>query len=245
MPDIKHTNREVSEKNLFRFKQFSVFHHNCNLKITTDSILLGAWVDINHCHHILDVGTGNGVIALMLAQRCEAQIDAIDISEDNYYQALENFKNSPWYSRLNAYHISLQNFAPTSNYDHIVCNPPFFQNSLPSKNKSTSIAKHNICLSIEDFFRFTTELLNEIGRISIIMPFDEKERAIQSALKWGLSLTRMLKIKTTAHKPVKRVLLEFSNHYIPLTIEEISIYCKRNEYSNEYIKLTKDYYLHF
>ena len=133
----------------FRFKQFTVFHNKCAMKVGTDGVLLGAWANLEDCESILDIGTGTGIIALMAAQRSNAEIEAIDIEKNACLQATENIENSPWPTRINVHNESLQLFAEKTEkkYSHIISNPPFFCNSLLSDDKNRQLARHPISLS--------------------------------------------------------------------------------------------------
>jgi tRNA1Val (adenine37-N6)-methyltransferase len=133
----------------FHFKQFTIYHNLCAMKVGVDGVLLGAWADCRNAGYILDAGTGSGLIALMLAQRSNAIIHAIDIDENSCNQAEINFTNSPFHDRLSVEHISFQNYFPPVRYDLIVSNPPYFANSLKSPDKNRNLARHDEFLPIE------------------------------------------------------------------------------------------------
>jgi tRNA1Val (adenine37-N6)-methyltransferase len=230
----------------FRFKQFSVEDHQSSMRVGSDAVLLGAWADVKNDSRILEIGTGCGVISILLAQRSNASIDALDVDQPSIMQAQQNFGNSKWNERLYAIPISLQEFTATSmkKYDHILTNPPYFRDSLKSPDILKNIAKHENLLSYEDLLHCVSQLLDKTGKLSLILP--EKESKIFTTLAGSLDLfqTRILRIKPKTSKPVNRVLMEFS--FLPpvsLFSEELCIRNEDNSYSSGYIKFTEPYYL--
>lgn len=227
----------------FSFKQFTVNHNLCAMKVGTDGVLLGAWATCTDSTKILDVGTGSGLISLMLAQRSKAIIDSIDIDKDAYIQAKINFEQSIFRERLNSYHIDFLNYHPEDKYNLIVSNPPYFSNSLHSPEESRTVARHNKELDLVSFIKKAKSLLSPQGIISIILPYDTFD-TIQSICKENnLFLSRKTTVKPTEDKPAKRVLLEYSDIYQEVKEEEFYIEKSRHHYSNEFITLTKDFYL--
>jgi tRNA1Val (adenine37-N6)-methyltransferase len=237
------------QEEIFRFKQFSVAHNLCAQKVGTDGVLLGAWTDVpESVTHILDIGTGSGLIALMMTQKSNAGIDAFDIDENACKQARLNFNNSLWEERLNVFHSSLQDFIPNKKYDLIVSNPPFFENSLKPDKKERSWARHNDSLSIEDLIVYSKKMLKQEGRLSVIIPFEQKAAFLEIAAKNSFSLKRITNVRGTAASKIKRVLLE-SAFETELNFEiqenELIIEESRNQYTSAYKNLTKDFYLNF
>lgn len=234
---------------VFAFKQFKVEHDLSAQKVGTDGVLLGAWTPIEvGCKNILDVGTGSGLIALMLAQKTneDVHIDAIDIDELAYIQATKNFNNSLWKNRINTYHTSLQNFQPEKEYDLIVCNPPFFSNSLQPKNISRTQARHDDSLMLNDLIIHSKKLLNKRGMLSIIYPFEKKDVLLQNGIENDLYAEKICMVKGAENLPVKRILVLFRNSNDTATVhEELTIEVSRNNYTNAYKMLTKDFYLNF
>ena len=172
----------------FRFKKFTVYHDRCAMKVVTDGVLLGAWVNVSG-DNILDIGTGTGLISLMMAQRNEkARIDAIDIDSDAVSQAKDNIGNSPFGNRINSWNASLQVFCSKAEkrYDVIVSNPPFFVQSLKSPNKERSLARHTDSLPVADLIGLSAPLLSQRGRMSFIYPFDYKAELIKLAEQYKL-----------------------------------------------------------
>ena len=231
--------------NYFRFKQFTIWHDKCAMKVGTDGVLLGAWADIENKKQILDIGTGTGLIALMLAQRSSATIDAIDIETSAIEQAKENFKRSNWNNRIESYHKALQDFTPKHTYDLIVSNPPFFQKSLISPLKERSIARHDETLPISKLFDFASEYLEDKGVFSLIYPIDNFEQALEYGQSKNLYLKRKTLVFPTPESKSKRILSEFSKEKLlnPVVNKIIIESSGRHQYSEEYIHLTKDFYL--
>ncbi len=233
----------------FRFKQFTIKQEKTAMKVGTDGVLLGAWADIPQSGHILDVGTGTGLIALMAAQRSiKTSIIGIDIDKAAFLQAKENVQQSKWADRISILLFSLQDFAQKSNqkFDFIISNPPFFDGTKASKNQQRTLARHNISLSMEDFFTSAAGLLATSGRLALIIPSDNLNKVKSLAEQKGLFLKRMMNVKPTPAKPPKRVMVEFSfSKEEPLTDEMILEVHGRHSYSEAYESLTKDFYLFF
>jgi tRNA1Val (adenine37-N6)-methyltransferase len=232
--------------NDFRFKQFVVKQDKCAMKVGTDGVLLGAWIDPGNARSILDIGTGTGLIALMIAQKTDARIDAIDMDEDATKQAEENFRLSPWSGRLNVFHQSLQYFAShsTNRYDLIVSNPPFFLGAHPAPSEARNIARHmDDSLSIEELTECVKKLLMPDGKFCLILPHMEGQKFAEYAKSHGLFVTRIIKVKTKADRHEKRLMMELQSSPIKLTEEELVIQEEDMTYTEEYRELTKDYYL--
>ena len=229
----------------FEFKQFRVEQGLSAMKVGTDGVLLGAWAKVNNAKHILDIGTGTGLIALMLAQRnSNARIDALEIDKSASKQASQNFENSNWKNSLSIINNAVQNYNPENKYDCIVSNPPFFENSYSAKGKERNIARQTESLSFPDLLIAVKRLLRKEGRFSVILPKQSLANFIQLAGKQSLFLNKITNVYPTKHSEIKRVLLEFS--FIDKVLEEDNLVIepeKRHQYSAEYIKLTKEFYL--
>lgn len=232
----------------FQFKQFSVAHDKCAMKIGTDAVLLGAWVECENVNSILDIGTGTGVIALQLAQRTNAElIDAVEIEDNAYEQAVENFEQSIWGDRLFCYHASLQEFVEEMDeqYDLIVSNPPFytstFKEGIISENRSK--ARHIKFLTFEKLLEATSTLLCKTGSCAFIIPYNQEFEFIEIAKKHKLLLNRKTHIKGTIETKVKRSLLQFSFTQKEVIFDELIIETQRHQYTNKYKNLVKDFYL--
>ena len=227
----------------FRFKHFTVYHDLCAMKVGVDGVLLGAWADCRNTDYILDVGTGSGLIAIMLAQRSKAFIHAIDIDENACNQAEINFRNSPFNDRLSIELRSFQNFSSAKQYDLIVSNPPYFVNSLKSPDKNRNLARHNDNLSLEDLFNKSVSLLSPQGKLAIILPSGLFEIANSLAVDNQIYLCRKTLVSTMQNRPPKRVLMEFSLTKQPVKEDSFYMGNTKETYSIEYRALTEDFYL--
>ena len=233
---------------LFNFKQFSVQQHKTAMKVGTDGVLLGAWCPIeNNPNSILDIGTGTGLIALMLAQRTTAQqIDALEIDEDAYEQATENFENSPWNDRLFCFHAGLDEFVddPEDEYDLIVSNPPFYSEDVKTDNEQRNLARFQDALPFEELVEAADLLLSENGIFAVIIPYKEEERFIDLCAELELFPIKMTRVKGSHTTPIVRSLLAFKRFELTtLTANELVVEINRHEYTDDYINLTQDFYL--
>jgi tRNA1Val (adenine37-N6)-methyltransferase len=230
----------------FQFKQFLVRQDKCAMKVGTDGVLLGAWVQCQQAGSILDIGCGTGLIALMMAQKCPAsQIDAIDIDAVAFRQAKENFEYSPWADRLHSYHDSLQNFALTAakKFDLIVSNPPFFMDAHPAPSEARNVARHmDESLSIAELFDGVDKLLSSDGRFCVIFPFREGMLFLEYAEMHQLYANRITKVKTKVEKQEKRM-MEFEKVRKELMEDELVIQEEDLSFTQQYIDLTADFYL--
>ena len=221
------------------------------MKVGTDAVLLGAWAKTYGVRRILDIGTGTGVIALMLAQKCGASLDAIEIDEVSCEEARDNVKNSPWSDRIRVHHISLQDFSRMQDerYELIVSNPPYFNDSLPATEESRTKARHTVLLPFSDLVEGASKLLAREGKFCVILPPREGEKFRELAAAKGLHLTRITRVKTTPEKPEKRWLMQFAFTPKPQVSESTLVIEKDNlnaqHYTEEYRELTKEYYLYF
>ena len=233
----------------FQFKEFTIEQDRCAMKIGTDGVLLGAWTAINdHTFSILDIGAGTGVIALMLAQRSQAElIDALEIDEDAYEQCVDNFENSPWGDRVFCYHADLDEFTEEFEeeiYDLIVSNPPFFEPSLAEETpEARKKARFYDALPFEDLLKNTAQLLSKKGTFQTIIPFSEYEDFIQLAHKNQLYLQRVTYVKGNQTTLIKRVLLQLGFEKTPLEEQTLIIEKERHVYTEAYTDLVKDFYL--
>ncbi|MBI9065821.1 MAG: methyltransferase [Salinivirgaceae bacterium] len=232
----------------FKFKQFSITQENSAMKVGTDGVLLGAAVNCTKTFNILDIGTGTGLIAIMLAQRCNANIDAIEIDTEAYTEALLNVSNCKWTDRISIHHSSFQEFAKKTKprYDLIISNPPFFSNSLNTPKESRTLARHNDSLTANDLFKGVKKLLSENGSFWIIIPTLSFEEYKNEASLFDFFCNNILWVKPTPEKAPKRVIAEFSKNNCKLIEKELIVESGgRHIYSEEYKALTKDFYLKF
>jgi tRNA1Val (adenine37-N6)-methyltransferase len=234
----------------FNFKQFSVQQDLCSMKVGTDGVLLGSWTNTDNASRILDIGTGTGLIALMLAQRSNANITAVDAEANACEQAKINFDASPWTNRLQLVHSKIQDFHSDHLFDLIVSNPPYFSGYYSSENLSRDIARSaDVLLPYEELISCAKKLLIANGRLSLILPADQQEKITAIANQNELALSRLTFVKTKSSKEAKRILLEFVNNFnqVNAIIDELIIQSDDNGrvYTQEYINLTKDFYLAF
>tara|TARA_R110002050_G_scaffold94765_2_gene197244 strand:- start:104295 stop:105011 length:717 start_codon:yes stop_codon:yes gene_type:complete len=234
-------------KKPFVFKQFEISQDQCAMKIGTDGVLLGAWVSIeNNPFSILDIGAGTGILSLMLAQRCFAElIDAVEIDDSTYEQCVDNFEQSPWGDRLFCYHTPLEAFVEEieDKYDLIISNPPFYSEDFKSENTQRNLARFTDAMPFEHLMESVSKLLSESGIFSVIIPFKEETSFIQIASKHHLSPNKILRVKGNPNSEIKRSLLEFSFRESDININELIIETERHQYTEDYINLTKDFYL--
>ena len=232
----------------FKFKQFSVQQDRCAMKIGTDAVLLGAWCPIdNNPFSVLDIGAGTGILSLMLAQRSNAeQIDSLEIDEEAYEQCVENFENSPWSDRLFCFHAGLDEFVdePEDEYDIIISNPPFYSEDYKTDSSQRDLARFQDALPFEDLIEAADLLLSENGIFAVIIPYKEEERFIDLCAEVELFPVKVTRVKGSHTTPIVRSLLAFKRYELSvLTTDELVIEISRHEYTDDYINLTKDFYL--
>ncbi|MDR1499578.1 MAG: methyltransferase [Tannerellaceae bacterium] len=233
----------------FRFKQFTVNHNKCGMKVGVDGVLLGAWASVDGCRRVLDLGTGSGLIALMAAQRnCSTVVDGIDIDVDACRQARENVAASPFAGRIYVIRTSLREYMPGRHglYDLIVSNPPYFLMSLKGRDSSRTMARNSDSLPLYDIVTCGSKLLRKDGRIALILPFDRLKDLKTVAEIGEMYIVRMTVVETVKGNEPKRVMVELSTACSgPYTEEKLVIEDARGVYSPAYIGLTKDFYLNF
>jgi tRNA1Val (adenine37-N6)-methyltransferase len=231
----------------FQFKQFTIQQDKTAMKVGTDGVLLGAWIKLDsYPFSILDIGAGTGLIALMLAQRSNAElIDAIELNDDAYEQTVSNFEQSDWGDRLFCYHASLQEFSEEidDSYDLIVSNPPFYTSTYKELSEDRAMARHTESLTYTDLLNGVSNLLSENGTCAFIIPFSEEENFILLAKKNKLFPNRITRVKGTKDAPIKRSLLQFSFSENPIEESELIIEIDRHIYTVDYINLVQDFYL--
>ena len=219
---------------MFQFRQFAIAQALCAMKVGTDGVLLGAWA--HGGMHVLDAGTGTGIIALMMAQRFpEALVTAIDVDEGAVRQAQENVLQSPFSERIEVLGESLQQHE--GRYDSIISNPPFFMDSLKAPDAQRTMARHTTTLTYQELMQAAWRLLADEGELSVVVPFDYRQRMEDEAIFVGFFPSRICVVKTTEKKAPKRYLLAFKKHPCPCEKEELTIG------SEAYRQLTQDFYL--
>ncbi len=244
----------------FRFKQFAVAHDKCAMKVNTDGVLLGAWADVSNASRILDIGTGTGVIALMMAQRnTEALIDAIDIDEGAYHQASENFEQSPWADRLQAIHTPLQQFMfvqrpaagaqvgtfATEGYDLIISNPPYFVDDFKSGKPLKDIARHGLTLNYVDLLAGIDKLLAPTGIACVVLPVFNFGLLQDVAARHKLFVNRLTEVTAVDGKPPYLALIQLQRGEKPIEKTTLCIQNVQGGFTEHYKTLTREFYLKF
>ena len=231
----------------FQFKQFRINQDRTAMKVGTDGVLLGAWTNCRSSNSILDIGTGTGLVSLMLAQRSEAQICALEIDENAALQAIENINESAWADRIDVARTDFLTYYPSTErrFDLIVSNPPFFENSFKAKGSSRTIARHTDSLAYSDLAKGASVLLANQGRFSVIIPIDAFENFEVCCASNELYLAKKTTVIPSLGKKAKRLLLEFSkNDETECLMDELMIENgDRHEYTPEFVSLVKDFYL--
>jgi tRNA1Val (adenine37-N6)-methyltransferase len=232
----------------FRFKQFTIHQESAAMKVGTDGVLLGAWASVPPPgSRILDVGTGTGLIALMIAQRTgKARVDGLEIDPASAWQARENFRQSAWKESLFCIGASFQEYSSRHKdlYDLIICNPPFFSASTPAPSRAKNLARHDGSLGLEELFSGSVALMKQTGLLSLILPAQKETRALDLVREHQLFCHRRTRVRPSPGKAFHRVLLECSFLPGPCREDELAIETgKRHQYSGGYQKLTEDFYL--
>jgi len=231
----------------FQFKEFSIEQDRCAMKIGTDGVLLGAWTSVQDAYSILDIGAGTGILALMLAQRSDAeQIDALEIDEDAYEQCVDNFENSSWADRLFCYHAALDEFTEEmedEKYDLIISNPPFYTEDYKSGDTARNMARFAESLPFEELIKFASELLSDEGSFAVIIPYSEEKYFLKLSEKVNLFPNRITRVRGTENTPVKRSLLQLSFTEKPFSSNELILEVSRHQYTKDYQKMVAPFYL--
>lgn len=236
----------MAHNNYFRFKQFLVEQNHAAMRVGTDGVLLGAWTNCSSAQKILDIGTGTGIVSLMLAQRTSdsTTIVGIDIDQGAISDAVENFRKSPWNNRLQAIYSSIQTFSNAGLFDLIVCNPPFFSNSLKATDPSRNLARHTDALPYCDLFENVAKILSPNGLFAVVIPADIEPTFRNLAANYKLFTHRLLRVRPNPSKPVKRILVEYAFNAELKEESEIIIETERHhEYTYDFKSLITDFYL--
>lgn len=238
--------RKIRDKGMrspfFRFKQFTIWHDRCAMKVGTDGVLLGAWVSLRQVRNVLDIGTGSGLIALMIAQRCPAQVTGIDIDSDAIGQAGENALASPWSGRIRFCQADAGAFQGGV-YDTIVSNPPYFRERVHCPDGQRNAARHTESLTFECLLDAVARLMSEDGSFSVILPAEAGERFITLAAERHLYLLRRTYVHTKPSASPKRVLMTFVRTIQACETTHLTLEESPKVYSREYIGLVGDFYL--
>lgn len=230
-------------KAVFKFKQFSIDQSKSAMKVGTDGVLLGAWANFEQPKTILDIGSGTGLISLMMAQRYpNAEITAIEINENAFQETQFNFSESRFSERCTAILSSLQNFRTDETFDFIVSNPPFFKRT-HSEESARNFARQHSLLHFEELLFHTEKLLNSNGKAAFILPFENEAEFMKIAKKVGLFVEKITRVRGNENTAFKRSLLLLSRNFKEIEKNELIIETDRNVYTEDYIQLTKEFYL--
>jgi tRNA1Val (adenine37-N6)-methyltransferase len=243
----------ISERSgAFRFKHFTVEHDHCAMKVGTDSIALGSWVEPGNSIHILDIGSGCGLLALMMAQksRADAKIVGVEIDESAFLQSCINTKKSPFPARINMFNHDILDFKPSRKFDLIISNPPYFQktslyNKVKGNHQAREIARSQHSLNHSDLLSCVSRLLDQEGKFSAILPYDVMSEFLDKAKLYGLHIAERVDLyNSTKTKPI-RTMFTLMPHANNLNVSRLVIYDDKGQYSDEYKTLCKDFYLNF
>ena len=229
----------------FRFRQFCVWHDRCAMKVGTDGVLLGAWTDMTGCRRILDIGSGSGLIALMAAQKVPtAQVTGIEIDEEAVRQSIQNVEKSPFSSRIKVLHQDINTYLPECSFDCIVCNPPFYTESVLPPDASRLLARNTASLSFGNLIQCVKKILTSDGTFSVVLPYASASDFIGLCLLSELFLSRRCDVSTVDGKAPKRTLLSFSGDSSRSAEREtLVLHTRDNQRTDAYQQLTKDFYL--
>lgn len=236
----------MAHNTYFNFKQFTIQQSNAAMKVGTDGVLLGSWASVENVSSALDVGTGTGIVALMLAQRSSAKIEAVEIEETACADALLNFRNSPWENRLSLFNSSFQDFAQSSaqKFDCVVSNPPYFRQDTKSDCQKRSLARHSDNLPFEVLAGGVARLLSENGHFSVVLPIEAEREFRSCAANYRLFPKRIMRVRPNPLKPLKRVLIEFRFEAMLEDENELIIESEiHHDYTSAFVDLVKDFYL--
>jgi tRNA1Val (adenine37-N6)-methyltransferase len=232
----------------FQFKQFTIQQDKCAMKVCTDACLFGAYVADELQQHlvktILDIGTGTGLLSLMLAQKTTAVIDAVEIDEAAFNQAKENIAQSPWKEKINIFNSDILKFQPNKKYDCIISNPPFFESDLKSDDEKKNFARHDTSLTLTGLLNAVATHLSNDGFFAVLLPYHRSIYFEEESLKLNFHLIKKILVKQTAKHDYFRAMLIFSRIECATVTDEITIKNEASNYSAEFIELLKDYYLH-
>jgi tRNA1Val (adenine37-N6)-methyltransferase len=230
---------------VFNFKKFAVCDDGSTMKVGTDAVLLGAWVKVDGAATLLDIGTGSGLIALMLAQRSDekAIIDAVELQADAAAQAAVNVANSPWPGKVIVHNARIQEYRPQVRYNVIVSNPPYFTNSLRPPSLDRTRARHDAALTPQELSLSAASLLSTEGAFSLILPLSESDSFVMCAVRNNLFLARMTRFFSRHGKAQERALMEFRRQPSSLQEDSLVLYKSGTKWTDKYWELTNDFYL--
>lgn len=229
----------------FQFKRFTVWHDRCAMKVGTDAVLLGAWMEVDGANRLLDVGCGCGLIALMAAQRCQGEIVGIELDEEAAGQARENVASSPWADRIRIVQEDFGTYHDEGKFDVIFSNPPYFSNSLKCPDNARSKARHTDTLDFKTLMRQVKALLAPQGQFSVVIPMEASAELKAEAISQSLYLSRETHVHTKPNAPAKRILMTFTPVMPENPIVPQALYMQQGQgvFSEEYKNMVNDFYL--
>ncbi len=228
----------------FRFKKFTVSQENSSMKVGIDSVLLGSWSELKSYKSILDIGTGTGLLSLMMAQRyLDAQITAVEIDDDSFFDACLNFKNSDWSARIHSVLCDARTWNCSDKFDLIISNPPYFSNSLLSKHKSKNRARHQVDFNLNDLVLVWNRFGAINSNLACVLPIKQADEIIAIVTTFQGKLIKYMSIRANSFDKPNRALLMFGKEKEQLTRSSMCIYSSLNVYSKEFVSLTKEFYL--
>lgn len=236
--------------NYFQFKQFTVQQERAALKVSTDSCLFGAWAAEElrrrkeEIRRVLDIGAGSGLLMFMLAQKCNAVIDGIEIDGPSFQQATANSEESPWKNRLHIFHADVKEFQFQQQYDFIISNPPFYEGDLKPGASNRNIAMHDEGLKLDELLQVTDQCLSEDGSFAVLLPYHRAEQFITSAANHGLFLSVRVNVRQTVNHTFFRTMLLLRRVNETPGMQELSIKDQSNQYTESFTELLRDYYLY-
>lgn len=232
----------------FSFKQFTVHQDQCAMKVCTDACLFGAWAAENSTgkeNRILDIGTGTGLLSLMLAQKLSSPIDAVEIDEAAAHQARTNADLSPWKDRIQIHNADISHFIPEATYDLIISNPPFFENDLRSNDERVNRARHDTSLTLNELLTYISSNLSSVGRAMLLLPYSRETEIIAKTNQMGLSINRLISVRNHPRMSPFRFMVTVQKvKESPIQKSEIIIKDENGVYTTAFSNLLRDYYLH-
>jgi tRNA1Val (adenine37-N6)-methyltransferase len=237
-------------RSYFRFKQFTIYQDRCAMKVCTDACLFGAWVAEQltrsrpQLHHCLDIGTGTGLLSLMLAQNIKAEIDAVEIALPDFLQARENMEQSAWNQRLHIFHSDIKNYNTAKKYNLIVSNPPFYEKDLRAQQAASNRARHDTHLTLNELFLETDRLLQPDGLAAFLLPYRRHEECKELAQRHGFSVVSAVEVRQSPVHTAFRSMFLLNRITQPAEEETIMITNEDGNYTGRFTDLLKGYYLH-
>jgi tRNA1Val (adenine37-N6)-methyltransferase len=234
----------------FQFNQFTIQQGNCAMKVCTDACLFGAWVaeiirqQEKTAQNILDIGSGTGLLSLMIAQKSAASIDGVEIDKDACLQSVENVQQSPFKDRVTITNTDVLALQSPKKYDWIITNPPFFEHDLKSENAQKNAAKHDTALQLNQLVSVVVNFLKADGFFAVLLPYHRMDECIKAAEKSQLFVCQQLLVRQTPKHPYFRCMLIFSYENTSTTVNEVVIKNSENNYTDGFTRLLQDYYLH-